>query len=151
MDRILALEIDGAVQRVVIADDDVLHVPEGLVGFPDWREFVFLEPEGEPVAVLVCLSQPSVAFLVTDPRLVVSDYAPSLTPADRAKLGLEDGDEPQCLTLLTVHPGGAITANLLGPLVINPKTRVGCQIVLSDERYSSRHPVFLPVGEACSC
>jgi flagellar assembly factor FliW len=150
MERILALEYDGEVHRIVVHEEDVLHFPDGLVGFPDWQEFAFLAPEGEPAAMLVCLNQPAIAFLVTDPRLIVAEYRPPLGLVDRARLGLGLDEEPQCLTLLTVRADGAITANLLGPLVINPRTRIGCQLVLDDGRYSSRQPVCLPMDGACS-
>jgi flagellar assembly factor FliW len=42
---------------------------------------------------------------------------------------------------LTVGGDGLITANLLGPLVINPRTRRGRQLVLTESGYSTRHPV----------
>ncbi len=38
----------------------------------------------------------------------------------------------------------AMTANLQAPLVINPATRLGKQVILTDERFSLRHPVFGP-------
>jgi flagellar assembly factor FliW len=43
---------------------------------------------------------------------------------------------------LTVRtdPAG-VTANLLGPLVINNRTGRGRQLVLSTSDYSARHPV----------
>jgi len=47
-----------------------------------------------------------------------------------------------------------VTANLLGPLVLNPAARLGIQLVLVDSPYSTRHP--LPMaggaeGEASPC
>ena len=49
------------------------------------------------------------------------------------------------LCLLTVDhgtgSGAAITANLLGPLVINSRTRIGRQVVLSDPDLTTRVPL----------
>jgi flagellar assembly factor FliW len=39
---------------------------------------------------------------------------------------------------------GAITANLLGPLVVNSRTRIGRQVVLND----SKHPLRAPLVAA---
>jgi flagellar assembly factor FliW len=35
-----------------------------------------------------------------------------------------------------------LTGNLQGPLVINSSTLTGKQLVLSDRRYSTRHPLM---------
>ena len=35
-----------------------------------------------------------------------------------------------------------MTANLQAPLVVNPASRIGKQVILTDERFSLRHPVF---------
>jgi flagellar assembly factor FliW len=44
-----------------------------------------------------------------------------------------------CLDVPTVEL--LITANLLGPLIVNPRTRQGRQVVLTESGYSTRHPV----------
>lgn len=90
-----------------------------------------------PVAVLRSLDHPEVELLVTDPAL--------LDPQYKAKLGLE---QSAVYCTLTVGEDGWITANLLGPLIIDPASRQGRQMVLTDSGYSSRHPVARAGGEA---
>jgi flagellar assembly factor FliW len=43
----------------------------------------------------------------------------------------------------TITPGEKVklTANLVGPIVINVKKKLAKQIVLSDSQYSLRHPI----------
>jgi len=38
--------------------------------------------------------------------------------------------------------GDTLTANLQGPLVINATTRVAAQIVISEKKYQTRHPIL---------
>jgi flagellar assembly factor FliW len=125
------------------AADHALVFAEGLVGFPDWRRFVLMttEDEDSPVATLVSLDDPNVELMVTDPRLLVPDYDLKLSADQRASLDLPADAVPVVYCTLTLGSDGLLTANLLGPLVVNPLTRRGRQIVLTDSAYTTRHPV----------
>ena len=105
--------------------------PEGLVGCPEWKRFALLvEDEQElPVAILRSLDFPEIELLVTDPRLLDPDYTTHL------------GGEVGAVYCTLAVQDGWITANLLGPLVIDPATREGHQMVLAETDYSARHPV----------
>jgi len=117
--------------------------PAGLIGCDSWRQFVLLTDDEEdlPVAYLQSVDEPSVRFLVTDPRYVAPSYTVELSDEDRAYLDLTQTDTPVLYCTLTVYDNGEITANLLGPLVINSRTRVGRQVVVNDSTYSTRHYV----------
>ena len=55
----------------------------------------------------------------------------------------------QCHVLGTI-PKDQPTANLLGPLVINPENRQAVQAVRDDAQYSVQHPLF-PREENSGC
>ena len=118
--------------------DAAIYFPDGLVGCPDWKRFVLLVEEDEdmPVAILRSVEFPEVELLITDPALIDPTY--------RAHI---ESPESAVYCTLTVSDGW-ITANLLGPLVVDPATRQGRQIVLTDSSYSSRHPVARAGEEA---
>jgi len=117
----------------------VIAFPEGLVGCRSWKHFVLLTSDEAdlPVGILQCIDEPSVRFMVTDPRLIDSTYCAELSFEDKLALGTN----PVIYCTLTVSNDGNITANLLGPLVINAQTRQAKQVVLTDDTYSARHPV----------
>ena len=123
--------------------DPTIVFPNGLIGCEAWKRFVLLVDDEEdlPVAVLRCLDQPDVELMVTDPSLALPDYKIALSAEDCGAIGLTDDDEPQVFCTLSVAQDGWVTANLLGPLVINPRSRRGKQLVLADSPYSTRHPV----------
>lgn len=143
--REVELEIvQGGERRVLRIDEsDVIHFPHGLVGCQSWQRFVLLQVEEDDlVQVLYCLDEPGISLLVTDPARIVPDYSVDLSEADRATLGVDAPDEVRILAILVVdHSSGAITANLLGPLVLSCRQRIGIQLVLVDSPYSARHPV----------
>ena len=131
--------------------DSSIHFPAGLVGCSNWKQFVLLSDADEdlPVGVLQCLNEPSVTFMVTDPILVLPDYTAPLSTEDQNELGLEADATPIVYCTLTVGSEGELTANLLGPLVVNPRTHQGKQLVLAESQYSPRHPVGRLGGESC--
>lgn len=135
-------------EAVQLSKGEPIFFPEGLIGCEQWRSFVLLGvSEDEPVRLLQSTEEPAIALLVTDPRLVAPDYACPLSPADHALLRLTAGDEPYILCTLTLHREPAsITANLVGPIVINAREGLGKQVVLADVPYSVRHPVLLGEG-----
>lgn len=132
---------DGRPRRVVF--------PEGLIGCESWRRFELrVEPEQPVITILQCLDDPDACFFLVDPFSLVPDYRVSLTPSDRESLRLGDVEQPTVFCTLTIDQvEGVVTANLLGPLVINRRVGLGRQLVLSGTSHSARHPVGSYVRE----
>jgi flagellar assembly factor FliW len=137
--------------KIEYNEQEVIRFPQGLVGFPDMtRFFVYSDAAVEPMAWLHSLDDANLAFLVVDPFMFFADYEVRLKlPATlRQQIGRK---EDLCiLAIVTIQPNFAeSTLNLLGPLVINARTRNGWQVILDDEDLSTRHKLF-PVAEEIS-
>jgi flagellar assembly factor FliW len=85
------------------------------------------------------------SFIVVDPKFIKSDYHIDLTDYD---VGLLQGDSVaekhslEVYCIVSVEEGPLlISANLLGPLLINVKLGIGRQVVLTNTDYSTRHIV----------
>lgn len=122
---------------------EAILFPEGLIGCPEWRQFALQPgPPDSPVLRLQCVDDPSVCFVVIDPRHVRPDYDAALPVDQLLPLGLHSPNEG--LLFCTVAARGkppVLTANLLGPLVINPRLKLGRQLVLADSGYSAQFPL----------
>jgi flagellar assembly factor FliW len=127
-----------------------LFFPEGLVGCADWRRFKLIqEPQMAPLALLRSEDIPGLSLIVADPWLVHPGYAPTLDEADRLALGAGAGAELQWLAVLNVQAEPpAVTANLLGPLVVNKATGAARQVILSQSGYPAAHPLATGLGES---
>ncbi len=127
----------------------LLVFPLGLLGFSRFRTFVLLQPDERGVFYwLQSVEDPELAFVVTEPTAWRPEYQVPMRANELADLGLEDIAEATCFAIVN-RRDGAITANLQGPLVINPATRTGMQIVMSDRQWGTRHElVRLPGGAA---
>ncbi|MBM4283745.1 MAG: flagellar assembly protein FliW [Deltaproteobacteria bacterium] len=132
---------------ITVRPEQVLTFSPGLLGFPDLHRFVLIEHHQEsPFLWLQCLDNPDLAFVVVDPAAVVSGYHVTLSPEVQRELGAEDPQELNFLVILTIPPGRPrdITANLMGPLVINLKQRQGRQLVVDQPQYSHKHRLLPP-------
>jgi flagellar assembly factor FliW len=124
-------------------DSEVLTFPWGLPGFGTLRRFLALSLAGQEKFVwLQSLDEPSVAIPTADPWQIFDDYAPQLPPYAMSSLELRNPDDFATLCVVVVTPGAAeMTMNLLAPIVVNLRSRVGRQITLETGGYSVRAPI----------
>lgn len=132
---------------IEVDDQRFLNFPKGLLGFPDDREYALIQT-GEDSAFywMQAVHRPELAFVVCDPRLFVPDYRIAIKSEDLAQIGLAETSGSQVFVIVN-KVEEMLTGNLQGPLVINVATRVGKQLVLSDKKYSTRHPLMRLPGQ----
>lgn len=122
-----------------------LSFDDPLLGFPDSSTYVVVEVVDTPYLWLQSADEPDVAFLATSPFLFFPDYDLELPEQARESLAVDDPSQVEVMALLTVHRMGDdpvnITANLLGPIVVNVETRKARQVVLDRSGYSTREPL----------
>jgi flagellar assembly factor FliW len=129
-----------------IDEKRVIQFPEGLLGFPEQKDYIILEHKPEsPYFWLQSLTDADLAFVVIDPFLVKKDYLKDLPPVEKK---IFEGLETGCVTvfaLVTISQGNdqPITMNLMGPLVIDVEIRIGRQVILANSGYTCRYPVKL--------
>ena len=130
-----------------ISTDDTIILERGLIGFEDATRFILLDVAEADVQAaptfwwLQSLDRPELAFVVTDPGLFLPDYRIDIHPAQMLSLGLMRVEDAQPFVIVNRH-GGTLTANLQGPLVINPDTRTGAQLILSQRAATTRAPLM---------
>ncbi|TKB74347.1 MAG: flagellar assembly protein FliW [Nitrospira sp.] len=127
-----------------VPDSSILTFPTGILGFPDWTRYVILDHDTDaPFKWLHCIEESSLAFVILDPALFHADYRIEIPAEALAEIKGTAADALTLAVILTIPSDdpGRITANLRGPLLMNPGTRLCKQMVLSDE-YPTRYPVF---------
>jgi flagellar assembly factor FliW len=132
-----------------IREDQIIHVPSGLIGFPEYKRYVLLEHRKDSSFYwFQAVDNEALAFVVINPLLFQPDYSFELSPEDRQVLQILDGqNEIQTLAIVNIIRTGKeeraieITANLLGPIVVNIQKRLARQLILETSPYSHRHPI----------
>lgn len=135
---------------VEVSEEDVLEFERGLFGFEEFHRWVLLEHgPRSPLRLLQAVGKPDLAFVVLEPFLVCPEYTLELSAEDAA--AVHWWDDTGILVLATVgipEDPGEMTANLKGPILVNPQRRRGRQVVLPGDRWSPRHRVLDPVPES---
>jgi flagellar assembly factor FliW len=120
-----------------------ISFPLGLLGFEPLKEYVLLDAERQPFYWLQSLDVEQVAFILINPFLFRPDYELDIEDEDLQDIGLSGPEKALIFAVVTIPPdGGAMTANLQGPLVINRDIRTGKQAVLTDPRWKTKHDIL---------
>lgn len=122
--------------------DRLITFEHGVLGFPNDKRYALIQTgEGSAFYWLQAVDRPELAFVVCDPRLFVGDYAIPVKAEELAQLGLEGLSGAQVFVIVN-KVDDLLTGNLQGPVIVNVETRSARQLVLSDRRYSTRHPLM---------
>lgn len=128
-----------------ITPDRLFRFADGLLGFPDCRDFVLVAAAREGTYWLQSAEHASLIFLAVDPFDHFPEYAVDLSSAEVASLEASTHLDLVILTIVTLgsDAGSDCTANLQGPLVLNLNRGIGRQIVLRNVDAGVRRPIRL--------
>jgi len=130
-----------------IEEGKIITMPYGMLGFPQSQRFVlFPHKEGSPFYWFQSADDPTLAFVLTNPFLFLSGYSVDLHETIR-RMSWEEpesGTSFELYVVVTIPRGSPekMTANLLGPVVINNKICQAVQMVFSESPYSHQFPLF---------
>jgi flagellar assembly factor FliW len=133
--------------EVEISDEKIICFVNGIVGFPDLKEFALIHDadreETSAVRWLQSLQEPAFAMPVMDPLAVVPDYNPQVEDELLKPLGELDPDQMLVLVTLTVPSDiKKMSINLRAPLVVQTESRKACQVIVDDEKYPVKYPIY---------
>jgi flagellar assembly factor FliW len=135
----------------IMADPDkIITMTSPFLGFPDSKRFMLIpHNEDSPFMWLQSLDDHQLAFVVIPALGLVPEYNPALPAQAKQELKAEEEDELNILLLLSIPHNNPrkMTANLLGPLMINPEQRLAKQIILDPNKWDPRWPVFTDDGK----
>ncbi|MEC1770237.1 flagellar assembly protein FliW [Schinkia azotoformans] len=127
-----------------IEDKAIIQFKEGIPSFEDEKQFVIIPlDEDSPFLILQSLTTPSLGFVIINPFDYFTDYTVDLSESTIQKLKIKSEDQVAIYTILTVQePFENTTTNLSGPIVINVKDQLGKQIILNNEKYTTKHYII---------
>ena len=126
--------------------EKIITFVQPFLGFPESTRFI-LHPHGpeSPCMWLQSLDNPNLAFVVIHPALILAGYEPQISLHVKKELEADSGNELDVLVILTIPRDNptAVTANLLGPVLINVNKRLAKQILLDP----LKHDCCWPIGK----
>jgi flagellar assembly factor FliW len=133
-----------------IREDKIISMPSGMPGFLACKRFVIIEREETwPFYVFQSMDDKDLSFYIMNPFLFKPDYEVNLDQAIKEMKWLADDHKDIKIHVIVNTTAGIpekITANLLGPLLINIRNNEAVQLVLHNSPYSHQHPIFGETG-----
>lgn len=123
----------------------VLEFRDGIPGFPASHRFMLSDlSEDGSFQLLTSLDEEVVSMVVSVPWQFFPEYKPEIDSVQERELGLSASEEAIVFCPVTLD-GDAETIyfNLLGPFIVNSRTRQGRQVVLADNAIPFRAPLAL--------
>jgi flagellar assembly factor FliW len=125
---------------------EVVMFPQGLPGFEACKSFVVFAADAAPFQWLTSVEGPPASFLTVDPRIVLPTFRYALSAADLSRLKVADDAPLLWLAIVLVDADGTVSANLRAPIIINPATMTGHQLMPQDCLYPLQHLIYTPAA-----
>jgi flagellar assembly factor FliW len=135
--------------QITVPEERIITFPGGLPGAAKFQCYALIEePRLAPLSILQSVANPSLALVVVQPTKVAPDFR-LIPPVSALKeLGAESVQDLIVLVILTIPPGRPreTTANLQGPLLINPGSRRGKQVIMETSHYPLKYQILPAFG-----
>ena len=133
--------------EIEVDESRFLIFEDGILGFPDLKRFMLIHDEESAgqnlISWMQSIDEPAFAMPVIDPLRVCPEYNPEVEDELLKPLGDLNPDEILVLTTVTVPPEiEKMTSNLKAPFIINAENLKACQIILDDEKYLIKYPIY---------
>ena len=130
--------------KIAVQEDKVITFPRGILGFAKNKQYLlFPHSEGSPFFWLQSVEDGDLAFVVMNPQLVKADYSIDVDENVMNELEAKQKADLEVVCIVTIprNDPKRMTINLLGPIIINAKSRSAMQIICDKQSYSHQHPV----------
>ena len=125
-------------------EEDVITFNKGIPGFENLKKFVYFEAaENDAFTILHSVEDNKIGLVCVNPFICNESYEFKLTDEILEVLKIKDNNDVLILNTVTLNSDvKKITVNLKAPIIININSKLGEQIILSDEKYEIKHPLI---------
>lgn len=128
-----------------VDESKIISFPEGIIGFEDSKKYALLCPLGDGVFPmwLQSVDGKEPCFVVYDPMEIYSDYQFEISDEEQQLLKIDEDSPYRCLAVAIVPEDyKKTTINLRCPIVVNTKERIAAQVILAEQHYEFKAPVY---------
>jgi flagellar assembly factor FliW len=130
--------------EIGVDEKQIIDFPDGILGFDFIKKFVILDSEeNSPFKWMQAFSEPNLAFIIIQPVYFKPDYELLISQGDIDALETEDTGDLLVFAIVTIPADpNEMTANLQGPVLINPQKRLGRQAISLSDKYRVKHKIL---------
>jgi len=126
-----------------IDEKKIITFTEPILGFPDSKKFVLLDNTNSLFKWLQSTEKKELAFVMIDPLQIMENYEVSVSNESIKDLNLLSIDKAVVLCIVNIaNECASVTANLVGPVILNPEKMLAKQVVLLNSPYSLKHSIM---------
>lgn len=122
--------------------DKKIHFPKGLIGLENYHDFMLSElPDQTQFWLLQSLEDEHFGLVITNPFWFMPDYDFELMESEIGQIGAKERLDV-FVTINVASTPENITANLMGPIVLNQNTGIGLQTLIADRKYTTQYKLM---------
>jgi flagellar assembly factor FliW len=130
---------------VRVPEERIFFFPRGLIGFEHLKRYARLDStKGPSIQWLQAVDDPETAFLVSEPTTYLPSFELKIGQSD-APGGASQGPDLQRLETLTIlhvdRENQSLHVHVQAPLLLDPETRKGVQVVTDAENATVSIPL----------
>ena len=131
-----------------VSEKQKIYFKDGILGFEEIHNFFLLDTEEEsPFYWFQALEEPEIAFVIIDPKFIEPEYKLNIDKKELEELEVNNEEDLLIFSIVTISERPEdITANLLGPIIINKKNLNAKQVINQDDNYLIKHPLLKKGG-----
>jgi len=140
--------VSGKLGEIEFAETDVITLCAPILGFPDLSDFILISNDKSyPFLWFQSVQDANICFILVEPEIFYPDYKPELNKREGKILGAEDDSEIKLFGIVVVpdQPKNA-TVNLRAPLALNMNKKLSKQVILEDDKWQIKTPLFKDQG-----
>jgi flagellar assembly factor FliW len=125
-------------------DEDVVLFKKGLPGFKELKKFIIFPLESnEAFSILHSIEDIEVGLVLVSPFSIAADYEFKIPDTYIKELEIVKPEDVLVLTTVTLSSSTEnMTTNLKAPIIINIKEKLGEQLILDNDKYKIKEPLF---------
>lgn len=125
------------------SEEDIIFFKNGLPGFEDLRKFIIFPLKDNDSFSIIHSVEKDLGIILISPFMVKENYEFKLKENIVEELKIKEPNEVMVYTTVTLNSNiEKITANLKAPIVINRFSKLGKQIIIDNESYKIKEPIF---------
>lgn len=136
--------VSGKLGEIKYTEADIITLSSPVLGFPDLSDFLLISNDKSyPFLWFQSVQDKNICFILVEPELFIQDYQPKLNKRELKILGAEDETKIKlfCIVVVPDQPKNA-TMNMRAPLVVNVEKKLAKQVILEDDKYQIKTPLF---------
>ncbi|MBD8045962.1 flagellar assembly protein FliW [Clostridium faecium] len=124
-------------------EEDVIFFKNGLPGFENLKKFIIFPLKDNDSFTVIHSIDEDLGIILISPFMVKEDYEFKLNENVIDELKITEPTDVMVYTTVTLNSNiEKITTNLKAPIIINRFSKLGKQIIIDNESYKIKEPIF---------